>query len=60
MGFLHGYEMHLLHYLIMQCWKSELTETINRNANYSFFELVRQKMRLKFAAMTLKEICSFL
>ena len=33
--------------LNMQCWKLELTEIVNRNANYSFFELVRQNMRLK-------------
>ena len=31
----------------MQCWKLALTETVSRNVNYSFFELVRQNMRLK-------------
>ena len=33
--------------LNMQCWKLNLTEIVNRNANYSFFELVRQIMKLK-------------
>ena len=51
MGFLHGILTRVgsvfTTILNMQCWKLDLTETVNRNANYSFFELVRQNMRLK-------------
>ena len=33
--------------LICNVGNEEFTETVNRNANYSFLELVRQNMRLK-------------
>ena len=33
--------------LLMQCWKLELTETVNSNENCSFFELDRQNMSFK-------------
>ena len=50
MGFLHWILTRVgsaFTFLNMKCWKLELTKIVNRNANYSFFELVRQKMRFK-------------
>ena len=49
MEFLQGdREVRLTALLLnMHCWKLELSETVNSNANYSFSELVRQNMRSK-------------
>ena len=47
LGILTGVGSAFTALLHMQCWKLELTKTVNRNANYLFFELVRQNMRLK-------------
>ena len=46
-GILTGVGSAFTALLNMQCWKLELTKTVNRNANCSFFELIRQNMRFK-------------
>ena len=41
------------------CWKLELTEIVDRNVNYSFFELVRQNMRLKLPQWHIRKCALF-
>ena len=45
--------------LNMQCWKLELTKTVNRNANCSFFELIRQNMRFKLPQWYIRKYALF-
>ena len=62
-GFLHGILIRVgsafTALLNMQCWILELTETVKRNASCSFFEVVRQNMRLKLLQLTYTEIVFF-